>query len=282
MTIVVVVFVIVYLGMILGTLPGLKVNRAAIALLGAIALIATGEMEQQAAVASVDFGTIGLLFGLMMVAANFDLAGFYTLLSERIAGLTMGPRLFLALVIGLCGIMSALLTNDVVAVALTPVLLNLCIARRLNPVPYLLALAFSVNAGSIATIIGSPQNMLIGQHFGISFTSFMFYTAVPAIVSMGLVWAVLAWQYQGDWDLGSNVKVKHHKKRRFDAWEALKGVLVVVALVAIFVLTDWPRGEAALVAGAVVLANAHFKSRKMMHRVDWELLVLFIGLFIVN
>jgi Na+/H+ antiporter NhaD/arsenite permease-like protein len=166
LTIVVAVFVIVYLGMILGTLPGLKVNRAAIALLGAIALLATGRIDQPDAVASIDFGTIGLLFGLMIVAANFDLSGLYALLSERMALLTMGPRAFLALVVALCGVTAAMLTNDVIAVALAPVLLDLCIARRLNPIPYLLALACGVNAGAIATIIGSPQNMLIASTSG--------------------------------------------------------------------------------------------------------------------
>jgi Na+/H+ antiporter NhaD/arsenite permease-like protein len=282
LTIVVAVFVVVYIGMILGTLPGLKVNRAAIALLGAIALLATGRIDQPEAVASVNFGTIGLLFGLMIVAANFDLSGLYTLLSQRMTLLTMGPRAFLALVVALCGFTAALLTNDVIAVALAPVLLNLCIARKLNPIPYLLALACSVNAGAIATIIGSPQNMLIGQHFGLSFTRFMAYTAVPALVSLAIVWAVIALQYQGAWQLAADVHARHPKERPFDRWEASKSVLVVAVLVAVFVLTDWPRGQVALAAGGIVLANAHFKSRRMLHRVDWELLVLFIGLFIVN
>lgn len=282
MTIVVAVFCVVYLGMIMGTLPGLKVNRAAIALLGAIALLATGRIDQQEAVGSIDFGTIGLLFGLMIVAANFDMAGLYSLLSTRIALLTIGPERFLALVVALSGMMAALLTNDVIAVALAPVLFNLCVARRLNPVPYLLALACSVNAGSIATIIGSPQNMLIGGHFGLSFTGFMLYTAVPAILSLVIVWAVIALQYRDAWQLSADVHVKHAKERRFNRWEAIKGMVVVAALVAVFVLTSWPRGQVALAAGGIVLANAHFKSRKMLHRVDWELLVLFIGLFIVN
>lgn len=284
------VFVVVYLGMILGTLPGLKVNRAAIALLGAIALMASGEITQAEAVASVDFGTIGLLFGLMMVAANFDMAGLYGVLSAHMAALTIGPRRFLAMVVALCGLMSALLTNDVIAVALAPVLLGLCVTRRLNPIPFLLALACSTNAGSIATIIGSPQNMLIAQHFHLSFAGFTLYTGVPAVVSLAVVWAVIAFQYRNAWQLPADLeaghakhpKAKHPKDRHFDRWEALKGVVVVIVLVAVFVLTDWPRGQVALAAGGIVLANAHFKSRKMLHRVDWELLVLFIGLFIVN
>ena len=150
MTFTLIVFVIVYLGMMMGSLPGLRVDRAAIALLGAIALLASGEVDQAAALASVDFGTIGLLFGLMIVSANFNLSGLYSSLADRVRALSMGPEAFLALVILVVGVMSAFLTNDVIAVALAPVLLQVCAARRLNPIPFLLALAFSANAGSIA------------------------------------------------------------------------------------------------------------------------------------
>jgi Na+/H+ antiporter NhaD/arsenite permease-like protein len=282
MTIVVGVFAIVYLGMMLGSLPGLKLDRSAIALIGAIALLATGAISRHEAGASIDFGTIGLLFGLMIVSANFDLAGLYSALSDRVGTLTFGPRAFLAVVVAASGVMSALLTNDVVAVALVPVLLGLCVNRGLNPVPFLLALACSTNGGSIATIIGSPQNMLIGQHFHLSFSGFMGYTAVPALVSLVLIWGVIAWQFRGAWQLPEGVKAKVPKHRDFDRWEAVKGAIVTLVLIALFVLTDWPRDLIALAAAAILLANAHFSSHKMLHRVDWQLLILFIGLFVVN
>ncbi|MCG8548191.1 MAG: citrate transporter, partial [Alphaproteobacteria bacterium] len=163
-----------------------------------------------------------------------------------------------------------------------PVLLGLCIDRRLNPVPFLLALACSTNAGSIATIIGSPQNMLIGQHFDLPFLAFMGYAAVPAIASLALIWIVIAWQYRDAWKLAADVKAKSTRHRDFDRWEAVKGTLVTAVLIGLFVFTDWPRDLVALGAGALLLANAHFSSHKMLHRVDWQLLILFIGLFIVN
>jgi Na+/H+ antiporter NhaD/arsenite permease-like protein len=208
---VIVVFVAVYLGMMFGSIPGLKLDRAAIALIGAIALVATGVVSRQEAISSIGFGTISLLFGLMIVSANFDLSGIYSALSDRIDGLALGPRALLAVVVGLAGVMSALLTNDVVAVALAPVLLGYCIERKLNPIPFLLALACSTNVGSIVTIIGSPQNMLIGQHFHLSFTAFMGYTAVPAVVSLALVWGVIAWQYADAWQLADDIKGKSLK-----------------------------------------------------------------------
>lgn len=282
MTITVVVFAVVYLGMMMGSLPGVKLDRSAIALVGAIALLATGEITREAAGASIDFGTISLLFGLMIVSANFDLSGLYSALSDRLGLLHMGPRRFLAVVIVLAASMAAFLTNDVIAVALAPVLLGHCIDRKLNPVPYLLALACGTNVGSIATIIGSPQNMLIGEHFNLSFVSFMGYTAVPAVASMGLVWAVIAWQFRTDWDLPDHVKAKKLKHRDFNRWEAIKGAIVTAVLIGLFIATDWPRDLIALGAGGILLVNASFSSHKMMHRVDWQLLILFIGLFIVN
>ena len=282
MSIVVAVFVIVYIGMMLGSLPGLKLDRSAIALIGAIALLATGEISRQEAGASINFSTIGMLFGLMIVSANFDLAGLYSALSDRVGAMTIGPRTFLAVVVVLSGAMSAFLTNDVVAVALAPMLLGLCIRRGHNPLPFLLALACSANAGSIATIIGSPQNILIAQHFNLSFVGYMGYTAVPAIASLALVWAIIAWQYRQDWQLSAHIKAKAPKHRHFDRWEAIKGAGVTLVLIGLFVFTDWPRDLVALGAGGLLLANAHFSSHKMLHRVDWQLLILFIGLFVVN
>ncbi len=275
-------FAIVYFGMIIGSLPGLKVNRASIALIGAVALVASGALNEAEAMKSIDFATIGLLFGLMIVSANFDLSGVYSAISDRAQALAIGPQALLAVVVALCGAMSALLTNDVVAVALAPVLLGYCIERKHNPVPFLLALALSCNAGSIATIMGSPQNMLLAEHFKTSFLAFSAVTFLPAITAMAIVWAVIAWLYRDDWQLDVTTAVKKPKHRDFNRLEAIKGVIVVVAVVVIFVATDWRRDLVALSAGAILLANASFSSHKMLHRVDWELLIMIIGLFVVN
>lgn len=283
MTFVLIVFAIVYLGMMMGSLPGLRVDRASIALLGAIALLASGEVDEAAALASIDFGTIGLLFGLMIVSANFNLAGLYSALDDKIRTLKLGPQAFLGLVILTTGTMSAFLTNDVIAVALAPVLLQACVVRQLNPVPFLLALAFSANAGSIATIIGSPQNMLIGEHFNLSFATFMGYTALPALVSLVVIWGVLVLQYRDKWSgTGQAEGDETEPKVPLDGWEATKGGIVTVAIIIIFLFAPWPRSLVALTAGGLLLANAHFRSRAMLDRVDWQLLILFIGLFIVN
>jgi len=282
MTVTVIVFIVVYLGMMLGHVPGLKVDRSAIALLGAIALVASEVISEKQAVGFVGTDTISLLFGLMIVSSQFTLSGLYGEVTRRVVSLHVGPRTLLAVLIVVSGVMSALLTNDVVALAMAPLIVQLCMDRHLNPVPYLLAMACSVNAGSTATIIGSPQNMLIGQHMNLAFGEFMFYTAVPAILSLGIIWLVIALLYRNKWELSGVMHLEGAEAYTYDRVESVKGLIITAAIVTIFLFTDWPRDLVALAAGGLLLMNARFQSRKMLDQVDWQLLVLFIGLFVVN
>ena len=288
MSIVLIIFVVVYLGMMLGHLPWLKVDRAAIALGGAIALLAAAELTEAQAVASVDCGTIGMLFGLMLLSIQFELSGLYGAVSARVGAVQTRPAILLALLIGLVGVMSALLTNDVVAVAMTPVVLSICLRRGLNPVPFLLAIAFAANAGSVATLIGSPQNMLIGERLQLSFVHYMAYAAVPALLSLGVVWLALMLFYRAHWQLqrpDAADRSAHSAGAAappFDRWETIKGLLVLGFVLYAFIFTEWSRGLVAASAGAFMLFNARFMSRSMLHRMDWGLLILFVGLFMVN
>ena len=285
MLIVTVVFAVVYLGMMLGTLPGLKMDRASIALGGAIALLAFGEMTEAKALASIDFGTLGMLFGLMLISIQLELAGAYGVLSAAVTKVRAAPALLLALVVALVGGLAALLTNDVVAVAITPTVLAICLRRGINPVPFLLAIAFAANAGAVATIIGSPQNMLIAQRLDLSFGHFLGYTLVPALLSLVVVWGALVLLYRNRWALSATRRIESEPaaaEPTLDRWEAAKGVVMLGVVLYAFIATDWDRGLVAASAGVLMLFNARFVSRSMLHKVDWDLLILFIGLFIVN
>jgi Na+/H+ antiporter NhaD/arsenite permease-like protein len=279
---IVTVFALVYVGMILGGFPGLKLDRAGIALLGAIAILSLGAMTPKAAWDSVDYSTIGLLFGLMILSAQFAMSGLYDAFSNVLVNLRVGTGTLLALLIATSGILGALLTNDVVAVAMAPVLLHISKRRGLNPIPFLLALACSTNAGSTATIIGSPQNILIGQNLHLSFTRFLYEAGVPALISLGVIWAVIAISYRGKWDLDKGLSQTRPKGEPFDRWEMIKGIMVAVGIIVAFVFTEWPRELVALGAGGLLLMNGRFRSKQMLDYEDWQLLVLFIGLFIVN
>ncbi len=178
----------------------------------------------------------------------------------------------------------AFLTNDVVAVAMTPVILAIALRRGMNPVPFLLAIALAANAGSVATIIGSPQNMLIAQRLDLTFAGYLGYAAVPALLSLAVVWGVLALIYRGRWDLDQQAQASSAPlpEPSLERWETAKGLLVLAFILYAFVFTGWDRGMVATVAGVLMLFNARFVSRTMLERVDWDLLILFVGLFIVN
>jgi len=172
-TIILVVFGLVYAGMILGKFPGLVLDRTGIALLGAILLLASGSVDSREAWDSVDVPTIALLLGLMVVSAQFRLGGFYAFVTRRIAALDVSPPVFLGILIAAVGALAALLANDIVCLAVTPVLVEGCAQRRLDPKPFLLALVCAANVGSAATLIGNPQNMLIGQALNLSFAGYL-------------------------------------------------------------------------------------------------------------
>jgi Na+/H+ antiporter NhaD/arsenite permease-like protein len=277
---VLVVFGLVYLGMIWGRLPWLALDRTGIALLGAIALLAAGRVSPEAAWRAVDVSTIALLLGLMVVSAQFRLGGAYAALARRIAGAAVPPGALLALVIAAAGVLSALLVNDIICLAMAPLLVEGCARRGLNPVPFLLALACAANVGSAATLIGNPQNMLIGQALGLSFGGYLLDAAVPAAAGLCVVWAVIWALSRRRWRLESSAPAV--KAPPFNLWQTSKGVVVLMAAVAAFLLTPWPREIVALAGAGLLLTSRRMASRTMLGLVDWHLLVLFGGLFVVN
>ena len=167
------VFTAVYLGMALGRWPGLMLDRTGIALVGAILLVLAGAVSGEEVRAAIDVPTLVVLFGLMVLSAQFAACGFYAWCSRKIALTPAGPSRLLALTVVTAGLLSAVLANDVVVFAMTPMLATGLLRRGLDPRPFLIALASAANAGSAATIIGNPQNILIGQTGGLDFWTFL-------------------------------------------------------------------------------------------------------------
>jgi len=274
------IFVFVYLGMILGRIPGLALDRTGIALLGAIALLATGRITAQEAWDAVHVPTIVLLLGLMVVSAQFRLGGFYTFTTRRLAATDRRPEILLALLIAVTGVLSALLANDIVCLAMTPVLVEGCAKRGIDPLPFLLALACAANVGSAATLIGNPQNMLIGQKLQLSFQGYLLDAGVPSVLGLVVVWWVVQRGAKGNWH--KVISIPEIEAPTFDMWQTAKGFSVVGCLVLLFLLTDWPRDVLALAAGGLLLTSRKMASRHILGLVDWQLLLLFVGLFVVN
>jgi Na+/H+ antiporter NhaD/arsenite permease-like protein len=280
-----VVFCVVYLGMILGGLPFLQLDRTGVALLGAIALIGLEAVTPEEAARSIHLPTLLLLFSFMVVSAQMRLGGFYAWVTLRIAALPLSPPALLAALIGVIGALSAVFSNDVVCLAVAPVLIEVCLARRLDPVPYLLALACAANVGSAATLIGNPQNMLIGETLKLSFGGYAAQATVPVLLGLAVTWGLIAWQTRGRWSQGSEEALSPERREdpTFDRWQTAKGLAVAAALLSVFLFVpSWPRDVAALAGAGLLLTSRKLHSNKMLGLVDWELLILFIGLFVVN
>ena len=285
-TAIVLVFFLVYLGMVLGGLPFLQLDRTGVALLGAIVLVAIEAVTPEQAARSIHLPTVVLLFSFMVVSAQLRLGGFYPWVALRLAGLAISPPRLLAAVVVVVGGLAAVFSNDIVCLSIAPVLAGACSRRGLNPVPYLLALACAANVGSAATLIGNPQNMLIGSALSLSFPGYAAEAAVPVLLGLAATWGIIAWQARRRWSAA--VPLPGVEERRedealpLDRWQSAKGLAVAAALLVVFLFTDWPREVAALAGAGVLLTSRKLHSRKMLGLVDWELLVLFTGLFVVN
>jgi len=286
--VIVAVFAMVYLGMLIGRLPRLALDRTGIALLGAIALLASGATTLAQAGDAIDAPTLMLLFGLMVVSAQLRLGGFYARTAAALASFAASPARLLAVQVVAVGALSAVFSNDIVCLAMTPVLIEACARRRLDPIPFLLALAAAANVGSAATLIGNPQNMLIGQALGLSFAGYLAHAAVPTALGLAATWAIVALQSRGRWQAAPEqlaaIAAAHGGEPipTFDRWQAAKGLGVAAALLVAFLFWDGPREIAALAGAGVLLLSRRMHSRATLGLVDWPLLVLFIGLFVVN
>jgi Na+/H+ antiporter NhaD/arsenite permease-like protein len=281
------IFVVVYLGMILGGLPRLRLDRTGVALLGAIAVVGSGVMTPEQAAGSVHLPTLILLFSFMVISAQMRLGGFYDALTGRIATLPLPAAGLLAVVIALAAGLSAVFSNDIVCLAMAPLLAQGCRRRGLDPVPFLLALACASNIGSALTLIGNPQNMLIGEVLHLPFGAYAARVWPVVLGGLMILWALLARQIRQIRQIRTMAITAAAPDDEtgpvaLDAWQTAKGLLIAAALMAVFLLTGWPRDVAALVGAGLLLLSQRFHSSRVMSLIDWELLILFIGLFVVN
>ncbi len=288
------IFALTYSGLALGKVPGLRMDRAGIALVGATLVLVTGvlSLEQAVSPQSIDFKTLLLLFGMMIVVGLLRLSGFF----ERSADLALRhivtPRGLLAVTVVLSGVLSAFLINDVVCVALTPLVLHLARRMKFDPVPHLIGLATAANVGSTGTITGNPQNIYIGVHSGISYLRFAARLLPVAMLGLGLTYLLVCLVFRRRLAAPKEQKGRVGDERQSEENDGerplrspaharlqVKAVLVTVTAVALF-FTGLPLELVALGAACIVLFD-RITPAKLYRQVDWSLLVMFTGLFIV-
>jgi Na+/H+ antiporter NhaD/arsenite permease-like protein len=224
----------------------------------------------------------------MVVSAQLRLGGFYGWVALKVGRQQVSPVLLLGTLIFVVAGLAAVFSNDVVCLAIAPVLVDLCLARRLDPIPFLLALACSANVGSALTLIGNPQNMLIGETLRMDFLGYLREAAVPVILGLFVTWTLIAWSARGrwhfhSWEMAEPAGELHPDVRpAFDRWQTAKGLAITASVFALFLFSPLPREVVALTAAGVLMLSRKLHSRKMLGLVDWQILVLFIGLFVVN
>jgi Na+/H+ antiporter NhaD/arsenite permease-like protein len=269
------IFVFTYVAFSVGRVPGFRSDRVAAAIIGAVLLVALGVLSFTEAQSAVDGATLGLLFGMMVLSAALDVSGAFALVGWWVTRRARTPLGLLAGVSIASALLSAFLINDVVCVAFTPLVLRIAQALDRNPRPYLLALATSSNIGSVATVTGNPQNILIASLSHISYGRFvMMLGPVAALALAGnvaILWLLCRKTLGGPFPTRPS-ETKPHVYRRW----VIKSGLVTVGVLFAFVCGVAPV-VAALVGASVMLLTRAVNPKRLYVRVDWTLLALFAG-----
>lgn len=273
------IFVLTYGGIALGRIPGLRLDRVGIALLGAACMLAAGVLTPEEAYRAIDLDTITLLLGMMVIVAHLRLSGFFRLVNGWAVAHAHSPLVLLSVVTLTTGVFSAFLVNDAVCLVMAPLVLD--VTRRLgrHPVPYLLAVAMGSNVGSVATITGNPQNMIVGMISHIPYASFAAALAPVALAGLILTGALIASLCWSEFRarkafLAGPGTFRIHKP------QMVKALVVTLGVVVAF-FAGVPVAKAAISGAALLLVTRQVKPGKVYREIDGPLLLMFAGLFIV-
>ncbi len=272
------IFLASYLVFALGKFPGMKIDRPGAAIIGAVLMVAFGVVAPREAIHLVDFGTIVLLFSMMLLVAYLHLAGFFDWITQLVV-MRLKPHHLLPTVIFTSGLLSAFFVNDIICLVMVPFVLNATRGMGVKPLPYLLAVATASNIGSVATITGNPQNMLIGSFSGIGYLDFLLHLGPVALVGLALDWLLI---HLLSVRTGAPDPVVHIP---VPATEADRSPLVKPAIVILLVIAGFlagaPPAIASATGAAVMLISRSREPRLVYDEVDWGLLVFFVGLFVI-
>ena len=271
-----VIFAASYVVFALGKLPGMKIDRPGGAIIGAVLMVAFGVVSAEQALRSVDFATLVLLFSMMLVVGCLRLAGFFDWITEHIVA-RLSPRNLLPATIFITGALAAFFVNDIICLVMVPFALAATRRMGLKPLPYLLAVATAANIGSVATITGNPQNMLIGSYSGLSYRTFLVRLGPVALIGLLLDWLLIRslCGHEAAGSASAPAEPPHIHLR------ALRKPAIVIALVLAGFLAGAPPAMMAAIGAALMLITRTREPRLVYDEVDWGLLVFFVGLFVI-
>jgi Na+/H+ antiporter NhaD/arsenite permease-like protein len=274
-----VIFVATYAFLAVGKIPVYRIDRAGAALLGGSLMVGVGVLSVEEAYAAIDFDTITLLLGMMIVVANLRVSGFFRLVNGWVATNVRRPLTLLVAIVLTSGLLSAFLVNDTICLVMTPLALDLVTQLKRNPIPYLLAIATASNIGSAATITGNPQNIIIGSLSHIPYRAFAAALAPVAVIGLVITTLLIALVYRSEFFTRERFE-KSELPAHYHGPLLLKTIRVLVGLVVLFLIGQ-PVARVAIVGGAFLLLTRRVKPQKIYREIDWPLLIMFVGLFIV-
>lgn len=276
------IIALTYLGIAAGRVPGLKLNRTGIALLGAIGIAIFSGLPISRVVDFISWPTILLLFGFFVISAQLRLSGFFDRAAARLSATLDSPARFLLTLMLVTAGLSAFLNHDIVCYVFAPVVATALLRRRLNPVPFLVGLALASNIGGAATLVGNSQDMLIAQTAGLGFGRYALWCVPPVLFALACAYALVWALSRGRLEIAGSVPpIDDVSSQPFNRAHTIKG-LAILALVIAFFFSRVPKEVVALAAAAIHLASPKFKTEDLLGKVDWSLLVLFMGLFVVT
>ena len=265
----------------------LRLNRPASALLGAVAMVVCGVLRIEDAYRAVDWNTIALLLGMMLLASYLQLAGFFELAADWILLRARTPQRLLLMLVFASGLLSALLVNDTICLMMTPLVVVVIVRGRLPLLPYLMALATSANIGSVMTLAGNPQNMIIGNFSGIPYARFLFSLAPAALLCLALDYFILLWGFRRVL-AGARIETAGFAPAKVNRPLLVK-TLACLAAVTLAFFFDGPIRRhfglniawIALGGASVAMVLARVDTHQVLKLVDWHLLLFFAALFVV-
>jgi Na+/H+ antiporter NhaD/arsenite permease-like protein len=269
------------IGVAIGRFPLFRLNRATIALVGASLLVVANVITLEQAYHAIDFNTIALLFAMMVLNINLRLAGFFNIVSSRIVRSARSPKQLLYWLIFASGILSSLFLNDTIVLVFTPLVLEVVLGLKRNPIPYLLALATAANVGSAATIVGNPQNMIIGVFSQIPFARFALILTPVAFVGLWLIGVIIVWFYPKEFSNAPLPVIPETKPPRHFKPLLYKSLVAISVMIVAF-FAGAPIPVAALGSATLLLITRRVKSERVFIELGWSLLMFFSGLFIVT
>jgi Na+/H+ antiporter NhaD/arsenite permease-like protein len=273
-----IIFGISYVVFALGKLPGMKIDRPGMAIIGAVLMVAFGIVGADEALRFIDFNTLVLLFSMMLVVGWLHLSGFFNWITAEIVK-RLKPRHLLPTIIFITGVLSAFFVNDIICLVMVPFAQITTRQMKLKPLPYLLAVATASNIGSVATITGNPQNMLIGSFSGLDYRYCLLRLGPVALIGLFLDWLLISWIF-GREHVTAEPEGIFPEPIKIDLQD-LRKPAIVVALVLIGFLSGVPPAMMAAIGAALMLITRTRNPRMVYDEVDWGLLVFFVGLFLI-